>query len=45
MKAPLPPGRFSTFPQGLLRPFHLDFSEIMAKIVLVNVLNPQFVCR
>jgi hypothetical protein len=42
MKALLTPGRFSTVPQGLLRPFHLDFSEIMAKIILFNILKVQF---
>jgi hypothetical protein len=42
MKALLTPGRFSTVPQGLLRPFHLDFSEIMAKIILFNMLKAQF---
>jgi hypothetical protein len=45
MKALLTPGRFSTVPQGLLRPFHLDFSEIMAKISLFNVLKVQFFCQ
>jgi hypothetical protein len=42
MKALLKPGRFSTVPQGLLRLFHLDFSEIMAKIRLFNILKAQF---
>jgi hypothetical protein len=41
MKALLTPGRFSTVPQGLLHPFHLDFSEIMDKIALCNILKAQ----
>jgi hypothetical protein len=45
MKALHAPGRFSTVSQGLLRPFHLDFSEIMAKISLFNILKMQFFCQ
>jgi hypothetical protein len=45
MKALLTQERFSTVPQGLLRPFHLDFLEIMAKISLFNILKAQYFCQ
>jgi hypothetical protein len=45
MKALHTPGRFSTVPKGLLRPFHLDFSEIMAKIRPFNTLEVQLFCQ
>jgi len=45
MKALHTPGRFSTVPKGLLRPFHLDFSEIMAKIRSFNILKVQLFCQ
>jgi hypothetical protein len=44
MKALLTPGRLSTVPQGLLRPFHLDFSQIMSKIILFK-LNKWYIKR
>jgi hypothetical protein len=39
IKARSAPGQLSTVTQGLLRPFHLDFSQIMAKIVPFKKIN------